>query len=473
MCRSWSRRLTWNVLVALAALAGVATGQPTPGVPKPDAPKPGAPKPPAEVAPAVEDPMLTAPAGPATELASWDDARHLLATSSTDVRRADAAVERADARVRQARSALLPSARFAMTGAIDLLHPDTAPGIPPGADYTPTSPLGTATISATQAIIDLAARRGRDAARSDRAGATLTRLDVDRRLSRELAHAMLAVIAAARATELDRLGLRQALERAAITRRTFQLGAATDLDVVRIEQDVAVARSAVIVGDEELRVARESLGLLLGVDGEVGVAAALTGDALVASVAAQCRPLQQGELRADLAAAEEAVRAARDRTDEARAGAYPTLDLSTSVFAFTADPAPGRVASWNVVLSLTVPLWEGGLRGGLIGERRAAETVARVDAEDARRVAGVEVARARRGDEVTRSLVETATESRALAERVEALTRRSFEIGRATSLELVQSASVLRQADLTLSLRQFELDAARIDELLMEARCDK
>jgi outer membrane protein TolC len=462
MRRLRPRPLACGVLFGLAITAGSVAAQPTP-----------APAPPGERPKPADDPMLAPPAPAPTELASWDDARRQLATSSTDLRRADAAVARAEAVVRQARAALLPDARLSVAGSIDILHPDTAPGIPPGADYEPTSPLGTATISASQALLDLAARRGRDAARADRKGATLSRVDIERRITRDLARAMLVVAAAGRSAELNRLGLLQALERAAITQRTFQLGAATDLDVVRVEQDVAVARSAVIAGDEDLRIARESLGLLLGVDGEVGVADTLTGDQLLAGLAAECRPLKDGELRADLAAADAAIEAAERRREQARAGYYPTLDLTTSAFAFTTDPAPGRVATWTVGLSLTVPLWEGGLRDGLIAERRAAETVARLDAEDARRTARIEIARSRRGDGVSRALVDAATESRTLAGRVEALTRRSFEIGRATSLELVQSAGVLRQADLTLTLRQFDLEAARIDELLMEARCDK
>jgi outer membrane protein TolC len=460
-------------------MTGTALGQPV--RPKPPAPRP-APTPtptptptPAPPPPAVEidDPMLAPPAAPATELASWDAARRLLATSSTDLRRADAAVARAEAAVTQARSAILPRASAVAVGEIDLLHPDTAPSIPPGADYEPTSPLGTATISATQSLIDVGAWRGLSAARADRKAATLGRADEDRRITRDLARAMLAVSAAVRATELNRLGLRQALERAQITKRTFQLGAATDLDVVRIEQDVAVARAAVIDGDEQLRVARESLGLLLGVDGEVGVGAALTGAALLAALDGQCRPLGAGELRADLAAAAADVEAAALRTRQARAGYLPTLDLFSTAFAYTTDPAPGRVATWIVGLQLSVPIWEGGLRGGVIAERRAAEDVARADAEAARRTARVEVARSRRGTGVSTAQVEAATSARALAERVEAMTRRSFEIGRATSLELVQSAGLLRQADLTLTARQFELEAARVDELLMEARCDR
>ena len=202
-----------------------------------------------------------------------------------------------------------------------------------------------------------------------------------------------------------------------------------------------------------------------------GVAAALTGDALLAGLAAQCRPLR-GEPRADLAAAEADVEAARARRAQARAGYLPTLDLVTTLSAYTAtDPAPAHVPSWTVALVLELPLWEGGLRKAAIAERAAAEEDAALVSADLRRVAGFEIARARRGDEVADALVATAVEARGLAERVDTMTRRSFEIGRATSLELVQSAAALRQAELNLSLREFERLAAQVDELLTEARC--
>ena len=58
-----------------------------------------------------------------------------------------------------------------------------------------------------------------------------------------------------------------------------------------------------------------------------------------------------------------------------------------------------------------------------------------------------------------------------LAARVDAMTRRSFEMGRATSLELVQSAGVLRQAELTLAQREAARLAAEVEALLTEARC--
>jgi outer membrane protein TolC len=456
-----------GALVTVALHATIAASQPAQGGPR------GPTEQAAANQAALDEPLLAAPSSARTEVASWQEARRLLAASSIDVGRADAAVARAAAQVRQAGAALLPSASLDVSGAIDMLHPGTAPGgAPSTVDRTPTSPLVTATATASMAVVDIAARRGRAAAMAEQRSASLTRLDVERRVTRDLAQAMLAVAAAERAAELNRLGLRQAIERAALTQRTFQIGAATDLDVVRIKQDVALARSAVIAGDDSLRVAREALGLLLGIDGEAGVARVLTGDQLLAGVAEQCRPLRDGDPRADLAAAVAAIESAELRSEQARAGYYPTLDLSTSVFAFTTDPGPGRVASWTAKLLLSLPLWEGGLREGLIAERRAAVAAAQVEAENARRTERVELARSRRGATVSRALVDAATESRTLAERVDVMTRRSFEIGRATSLEVVQSAGALRQAELTLTARQFELDAARIDELLTEARCN-
>ena len=83
----------------------------------------------------------------------------------------------------------------------------------------------------------------------------------------------------------------------------------------------------------------------------------------------------------------------------------------------------------------------------------------------------IQIARARRGGAVAAELLAAATEARDLAARVDAMTRRSFEIGRATSLELVQSAGVLRQAELTLALREAALIADEVEAMLTEARC--
>jgi outer membrane protein TolC len=432
-----------------------------------------APTPPALAGAAAQDPML-APMPAATQsMASWQDARQLVVNASIDLRQAQANVARAEALGQQALAVLLPNVRMTAAAAYDLHNPDTPPGVPPVVDgRAATAPVATVSLTASQRLIDLGSWRGRAAATAQQRASTWTLLDVRRRVQQGLARALVTVVAAERVAELNRVGLRQALERAALSQRTFELGRATELDVVRARQDVAVARSALISGDEQLRSAREALGLALGIDDQVGVTSTFRLDGFLDELRAQCRALGGEERRADEEAAEAAVRAARLRTEQARASTLPTLDLSSNLFALTTDPGPGRLASWSITAVLSVPLWEGGLRAAQIRERVAVERDAQAIAEEVRRVTHYEVVRARRAQAVAEQLVTVAVEARDLAERLDTMTRRSFEIGRATSLELVQSAVALRQAELTLALRQFEWTQARLDAHLTEARCD-
>lgn len=433
--------------------------------------------PPKPFEPKIEDSMLAPPPRAPQEINSWGDARRLLHDRSTELRTAEAGLDRAEGLWRQSLSALLPNARFSGQVAYDLLNPDVPPiagaaAAAASGEADPTVPVGAGTVTINQTLIDLSAWRGLDSARATERSAAANLHDVRRRVTQSLARSLVAVIAAERAAEINRVGLRQALERAALTDRTFELGAATQLDVVRVKQDVAVARSALISGDEQLRRTREALGFALGAQGEVGVVRGFVLEGLLAETREICRPLGGNELRSDLVAAGAGVEAAEERRAQAKAGYLPTVGLSSSLFAYTTDPGPGRFASWSISAVISFPLWEGGLRGGLVQEREAQVTQAEQVEEDIRRTVQLEIARSRRGEEVAKQLMDSAADARSLAEKTDAMTRRSFEIGRATSLELVQSASALRQAELNLALREFEWVQARLDAFLTEAECE-
>ena len=425
--------------------------------------------------PKVEDAMLT-PVPPAPRLVkSWDEALALVRERSMDLRSAEAGVQRASGRWRQALSALLPNARAQAGVAYELLNPAAPGGVFPGAagtGFAPTSPLGTVTATLTQSVVDLSAWRGLSSARASETSAVANLQDTRRRLTLGLAQVLVATVAAERAAEINRVGLQRALERAALTQRTFELGAGNQLDVVRVSQDVAVARGALIAGDEQLRRARESLGFSLGFGQPVGVAPSFNLQGLVEQTRKECAPLERLDARPDLVAAQAQVESARESRRQASAGYLPTLGVSSTLFGLTTDPGLGRFATWNVAAVLSVPLWEGGARAGLVRERAGVEEQAAAALESARRDVELEVAGARRGVDVAEALVKTATESRDLAERTDRLTRRSFEVGRGSSLELVQSGAALRQAELNLVLREFELVQARLDAFLTEARCD-
>jgi outer membrane protein TolC len=336
----------------------------------------------AQPRPTVDDPLLAPPAPAPRTVASWDEARALLA-ATPERARATADVARADALGRAAAATRWPTVAATASVAIDLLHPGTAPGIPATATVTPTAPLGTAAVAAILPLYDAPARRERTAAAAERRGAAAGREDVERRTLARAAAAAAAVLA--------------------------------------------------------------------------------TG--------AQCRPLAPGEARADRVAAAADVEAARARQAAVAATALPAVELASSVSGYTADPAPGRIPAWSLAVVLRVPIWDGGRRAAAVAQRAAA--VADAVAVDAQltRVAAVEGARARRGGEVAAALVDAAREARDLAVRIDAMTRRGFEIGRATSLELVQTAAVLRQAELTLAVREAEAVAAELAALLTEARC--
>ncbi|MFL5321011.1 MAG: TolC family protein [Myxococcaceae bacterium] len=434
---------------------------------------------PRQFQPKLDDPMLQPAPRPKHELANWQQAMDLVRANSTDLRSAEAGVLRAEGRWKQSLSSLLPNLRFTAQGSMDALHPDNPPivagALAATADGTVklTHPVvGSAAISANQTLFDLTAWNGMSSSRASQQSAEAQLEDAKRRVTQGLARSLVAVLAAERAAELNRLGLRLALERAALTQRTYELGAGTQLDVVRGEQDVAVARGALVSGDEQLRRTREALGVAVGVNDEVGILPGFAMDGLVAEAQRSCTAQPGVENRSDVVAARKQVEAASKNTEQASAGYLPSVGLSSTLLGVTTDPGFGRVATWNISAVLTVPIWEGGLREGLVRERRGIEEQTVQSAELTVRSVSFEVARARRGVEVAEELFKSAKDARDLARRSDELTRKSFEIGRSTSLELVQSAIVLRQAELTLALREYELVQARLDALMTEARCE-
>lgn len=419
--------------------------------------------------PDIQDPMLAPVARPETELKTWDEALDMARRNSTDERSAEAAIARAHGRWRQSLGALLPNARASASLAFDLLNPDRAP-LAGASDPNATSPLGSATAGLTQSVIDVSAWHGLDSSEASQQGAESSLSDVRRRLTLGLSRTLVAVVTAERIAELNRLGLQQALERAALTARTAELGAATQVDVVRVEQDVEVARGILIAGDEQLLRTREALGIAVGVPREVGVVRGFVLDGLLRETEQVCKKVSWEE-RPDVEAARQNVESASATRRQASAGYLPTLGVTSNFLAYTVDPGGVRAATWSIGAVLSVPIWEGGTREGLVEERRGAETQAAQTLETARRTAALEATRAQRGVGVAEALVQSAAKAREKAAQLDTLTRKSFEAGRGSSIELVQSAQVLRQADVSLAARELELVQARLDAILTEASC--
>lgn len=462
--------LMGSTSLAFAQVPGVPAEEPSEEQPEPLGP-------PTRFEANVDDPMLAPAPRPERVVATWQEARDLLEQHSTDLGIALADVEAAEGRWRQALSSLLPNAFASAAVGYDLLS--GRPSSPVGAsaiallpaETSPTIPLAGASLSLSQSLVDISAWSGLSSASALERRAEATLEDTRRRVLQGLAASAIAVVAAERAAELNRVGLRQALERQALTQRMLELGAATQLDKVRVDQDVEVARSAVIQGDEDLRATREAFGLALGIRDEVGVSPDFSLDQMREELVERCEELPSIEERGDVVAADEAANAARASRRQALYGYLPSLGFTTSTAALTTTPGPVQVPTWSVAAVLSVPLWEGGFREGLVKERAAAERRSEWLAEATRRGASIEEQRAIRLESSSAALVETANQSLALAEDVDRLTRRMFEIGRASSFDLVLSAQALRQAQLNQVLREYQHVRARLDAFLTVARC--
>ncbi|NMO17253.1 TolC family protein [Pyxidicoccus fallax] len=419
---------------------------------------------------------LTAPAPPTLALSSWDDALGRLRARSVDLQLALAQLELAGAETRLALAPLLPGVGASVSvqerlvgqsvsiggGNINVDGDDDGP--------RPTSPLVALRATASQSVVDVPAWLQLSAARARERSARASARDTWRLLVRELARSLVAVVTAERVVEIDRMGLAQAWARHQLTLDAEKLGSGRKLDTLRTARDLEVARASLLASVEALRRTREALGSALGVEGEAGVVPAFRLEGLARSVAELCRPLE-GASRADLVAAGEASRAVERELGASRAAYAPTLGLESSLTATTVTPGTARVNQWNIAAVLAFDVWDGGARGATVRSARADVAVAEQQLEAVRRTLAVEVARARRGVALAEARRLTASRAREAAALTDQLTGEAFREGVGTSLELVQSAEELREAERTLALRELDLVQARVESLMAEAEC--
>ncbi|REG33139.1 outer membrane protein TolC [Archangium gephyra] len=474
--------MTALLLTALLWHAGLPAGallaQTGPGAAPPQQP-PAAVSPPFQ--PEVSDPLLE-PVPPAPVLVgSWDEALALLRQQSTDLRVALARVESAAGQRRVALAGLLPTLGGSAGVQYNVLDPATpfvggglggGIGTGGGDGPRPTSPLGTATVTASVPLLDWSAFQSLRSASSSRRAAELSLEETRRQLTGELARALARVASSERISEVNRVNLRSALERLALAQRRLELGAGTQLDVIRLRQDAESARSSVVSGDNSLLQARDALALILGQEKPVGLTRGVSLEELLNHGQRRCQGLQALEERPDLAAARAQLEAAGHDVSAARAQYLPTLEAQSTVLGFTVDPGFARVPVWNIGAVLTLPFYEGGARGGRVRQARAQEETARQEVVSRQRGASVEVRQTRREVGVAGAELEIATRARELAAENDRLTRRAFEVGTGTSQDLVVSAAALRQAELNLVVSEFQLFQARIEAFLAEAACD-
>jgi outer membrane protein TolC len=381
--------------------------------------------------------MLEPPRRAAVEVTSWTDALSRVRSRSPTYASDSQTIARAEAQTRIALASLLP----VVNGQAGYTHQFSTVTIPfPGAALV-TPPPDVGTVGGSLSWTPLNARAIYDYETSKRsvAAAKLTFDDQRRQIATSVVSTMLATLSAERVAELNRVGLRAALERLQLTQSRLAFGQGTPLDVDRASKDVDSARRLIVDGDESLRRAREALGVALGSPEPIAVAPDIDLEGFERAVAGTCRLNDDIERRPDVAAARARLDVAHRAIVSAELAPLPTVGVQTQVnYSSAPGLAPNTTESIGVVLN--VPLYDGGIRYGQLRDARAATEQARAALEATRLAAIVSAAQAKRSVEVSRTDRDVSKSARDYAARIDTRTRDAYARGKGTSLDLVTSA---------------------------------
>ncbi len=474
-------------------LAGLAASLPALAQPKPaNAPPsaatttpaaPIAPAAPAEHGPVdqnlpqVTDAMLQPVPPPAHIIGSWRQALKMVRAQASTIQISRAQVEQAEGQARQALGRALPT----LTANANITHHILTGqgyyfgtgGLTKGTIPSPSTRWG-AGLELRVPVLDPQLWYDTRTARDSTHAARLSEKDTERLVLGNVADAIVTVVTSERLAEVSRVSLRSSLSTLNLTKRRAALGAATAVDVLRAEQEVALARSQVVSSDESLRRARESLGLALGSSDEYGVRPDIKLDSLARDAQATCRVEPDIDQRADIEAARAKVGVARRNVNSIDWQYLPTLDFVSDLnYIDVSRYSPnGKHVTWTIGGVLSWRLYDGGVRYGQREQNEGSLRIAQQNLAEARRQAKVQVAQAERAVRVAEANLAVSTRSRDLAQKNARLSRLAFINGTGTSFDLVDAAKRLREANLDLAVKQFEVVRARIAALLALASCN-
>lgn len=425
--------------------------------------------------PDVNDPMLVPLELPPQVLATWQQALSLVQSRSTTVATARARIAEASARSRQALAGGLPNISGSGSVNRNLLFATGstvtgATGLQNNIRIPFPATTWNAGVSVRQPLLDL--RTWYDINTADTAveAAAISAEDVERQTLGALAETIVSVITAERLAEVTRVSLRFNLSTFDLTQRRTRLGAASSVDVLRADQEVASTRSDVVNADETVRRARESLGMALGFPESWGVAPNIKVDGLAQYARSVCTPLSNPEDRSDVRAAKLNVEVSERAAQSSNLGAAPTLDV-VSDFSYTTDPRSARPVLWSIGAVLTIPIYDGGRLGAERNINVANASIARQQLTEATRRARLEAVQAQRGIDVAEANFGISRQARDIAEESARLARLAFLHGTGTSFDLVESARRQRLAEIDVTLKEFEVVRARIAALLAQSNC--
>ncbi len=380
--------------------------------------------------------------------------------ANQDLLLAAARVEEARAILGEARSDRYPQVYAGVSATRSKLSQQTSQ-LPPTADLTSTRVRATATLSYE---LDFWGRlaRASEAARAELVATEAGRRLVEVGLTADVVGTYFDLVSLEEQAEVTRQTIATRTESVRLQRLRYDAGTISELDLAQAEAELAAAEAAAPVIEIQRRQSEDQMGILLGRVGGVPVPDpnARLATLQLPEVPAGL-PSELLTRRADVVAAEQRLVAAHARIAVARAGYFPSIDLTGyagSESRELSDLFAAGTNIWSAAASLLQPIFQAGKvtrqveaakareKQALASYRKTVET-AFADVEDA--------LVARSSGSVRREALER--QAGAL-ERARGLARLRYDAGDASYLEVLDAERNLFRA-------QLELVGARRDEL--------
>ncbi len=301
---------------------------------------------------------------------SLDDYVRQASQANLDLAAAEARVRQADAQVKIAGGALLPS--VSAGGGASRSHNPVSKGSnssKSGSDSVQTNTYS-ANLSASYEIDFWGKNQAAvDAARATALGSRFDRQTSILTVQSGVATTYFTILGTNERLRVARENLRNAEEVLAAIQDKLRAGTATELDLAQQESQVASTRTAIAPLEQTLRQNTNALAVLLGKLPEDVAIPAKDLSGLTVPEVKPGLPSQLLQRRPDVRSSEQALINTNATIAEAQAALFPSISLtgqygySSSVLHSLFDPAS---TLWNIATSLTQPIYKGGvLEGGV------------------------------------------------------------------------------------------------------------
>lgn len=386
------------------------------------------------------------------------DAARLAAERSAVVLQAEARIDGAEARVRQARSDLLPhadlgvawGARTFNTASFGLDFP-AAPGEPPlfDPDGEVVGPVRSADLRAhlEMPLVDVSAFARR---RSAGAGVDAVRRDGEvaaDRAAEAAARAYLSVLRSRAEVVAQAEDLALARDLVEIARGQVEAGVGVALDVTRAEAQAATVRAQLVSARHHAESAELSLRrtLRLPADAELMYQDDLETPPAGVAVQEEAAVREALARRSDVGRARAYRNAAGEALSVTRAGRLPTLSAAMDD-GFYGRRFDGLLNTYSWSLSVRVPVFDGLWRSARTDEQEAEIRALDYRLEDMEEEVAFQVSDALLELDGARELAEASDERRRLAERELEQEEERLRAGVAGTADVVRAAMRLNQA---------------------------